>query len=157
MRKFFTIFSIVSVTLLMTSCAIHEKHVFSSDEITISNPCADATIDFKLVSLIGDKDAQTMTLTGKFVNHGVNKDITVGRNLVAYDTEGDAHNTTSRVAVDYKSLTDVAVKFSFQIPGQVVPKKVKKMSVIAFDIDDCRVELRNVPIIWKSNKKEDKK
>jgi len=156
MRKIFTTFSIVTMIVLMTSCAIYEKRVFSSDEITISNPCAGETIDFKLVSLIGNKDTQTMTLTGKFVNHGVNKDVTVGRNLIAYDTEGDAHNTTSRVAVDYKALTDVTVKFSFQIPGQVVPKKVKKMSVIAFDIDDCRIELRNVPIIWKSNKEEKK-
>ena len=41
----------------LNSCKLYEKAVFSSKDIVISNECAGETgLDFKLVSLIGDKD-----------------------------------------------------------------------------------------------------
>ena len=47
-------------------------------------------------------------------------------------------------------ITDVPVKDSFEIPGKANPNVVKIMPVISFNIgDECRIELRNVPINWK--------
>lgn len=156
MKKFYLIIGIALVTVFMSSCTLYEKIVFSSKDITISNPCEGETgLDFKLVSLIGDKDLQTLTLNGKFVNHDVNKNLKVGENLVSYDQEGNAHNDARNLQT-YKALTDVQVKFSLQIPGQLVPKRNKKMAVISFDLGECRIELRNVPIMWKKIQKEEK-
>ena len=49
----------------------------------------------------------------------------------------------------YRALTDKKVRFSFEIPGQVVPKRNKIMKVIGFYIDECYIEIRNVPVVWK--------
>ena len=157
MRKTTLILALAMITLLSSSCsAIYHKIKYSNKDIQISNPCEGETgLDFKIISLIGDKDEQTVTFTGKFINHDVNKNVSVGGNFISYDAEGNGHNSLRDVAA-YKALTDVGVKFSFRIPGKMVPKRNKKMAVIAFDIDDCRIELRNVPIIWKTIKKEEK-
>ena len=142
--------------MLTTSCnKIYQKIKYSSKKIEISNPCQDEELDFKIISLIGDKDEQTMVLNCQFINRDVNKDVRVGGNLVCYDTEGKAHN--SNRSQEFRALTDVKVRFSIDIPGKVVPRKVKELSVIAFDIDNCRIELRNVPIIWQKNKQNNKK
>ena len=155
MRKLLLFFGFAMIAMLTTSCStIYQKIKYSNKDIEISNPCEGEEIDFKLISLIGDKDEQTMVLNCRFINRNVNKEIRVGNNFMAYDTEGIAHNSSR--GKDYKALTDKKVNFSIDVPGKVVPKKVKKMAVIAFDIDDCRIEMRNVPIIWKKIKKEDK-
>ena len=155
MRKVFLLLSFAMMAMLTTSCSmIYQKIKYSNKDIVISNPCEGEEIDFKLISLIGDKDEQTMVLNCRFINRNVNKDMRVGGNFLAYDTEGREHSTSR--SKEYRALTDKKVDFSIEIPGKVVPKKVKKMAVIAFDIDNCRIELRNVPIIWKKNKKEDK-
>lgn len=154
MRKISLLLSLAMIVMLLSSCGtIYQKIKYSNKDIEISNPCEGEEIDFKLISLIGDKDEQTMVLNCRFINRNVNKDIRV-RNFMAYDTEGVAHNTSR--SNEYKALTDKKVNFSIDVPGKVVPKKVKKMAVIAFDIDDCHIEMRNVPIIWKKIKKEDK-
>ena len=155
MKKAFLLFLLVFAAIFMFSCGtIHQKIKYSNKDIAISNPCSGDEIDFKLISLIGDKDAQTMTLNCRIINRNVNKDIYIGGNLVAYDTEGNEHNVSN--GQKYRALTDKKVDFSIKIPGQVLPKKVKKMAVIAFDIDNCRIELRNVPIIWRKNKENNK-
>ena len=154
MKKLTLFIGLALMTVFISSCTIYEKIIFSSKDIIISNPCEGETgLDFKFISLIGDKDEQTLRLTGKFINHDVNKNISVGGNLVSYDEEGNAHNNTREVNT-YKALTDVTVKFSFSIPGQMVPKRNKKMPVISFEIGDCHIEMRNVPIVWKTIDKE---
>lgn len=155
MRKLFLLFGFAMIVMLTTSCStIYQKIKYSNKDITISNPCEGEIIDFKLISLIGDKEEQTMVLNCRLINRDVNKDIRVGGNFIAYDTEGAEHKTSR--SDSYKAKTDKKVNFSIEIPGKAIPKKVKKMAVIAFDMDDCRVELRNVPIIWKKIKKEEK-
>ena len=32
-------------------------------------------------------------------------------------------------------------------------RKVKKMAAIAFDVDDCHIEVKNVPVVWEKRKK----
>ena len=156
MRKLYLLIGIILVTSFMSSCVLYEKIVFSSKDITISNSCEGETgMDFKFVSLIGDKEEQTVTLTGKFINHDVNKNLRVGDNLIAYDEEGNAHNNARNIQT-YKALTDITVKFSLEIPGQMVPKRNKKMTVISFGIGDCHIEMRNVPIVWKKIEKDNK-
>ena len=157
MRKASIILGFAFMMLMTSSCGtIYRKIKYSSKDIQISNPCAVETgLDFKIVSLIGDKDEQTLTFTGKFINHDVNKNVSVGGNFVSYDMDGNGHNALRDVKA-YKALTDTWVKFSFRVPGKLVPKRNKQMAVIAFDIDDCRIELRNVPIIWKKIEKEEK-
>lgn len=155
MRKLFLLFGFATIMMLASSCStIYHKIKYSNKDIEISNQCENDEIDFKLISLMGDKDEQTMVLNCRIINRNVNKDIRIGGNLVSYDTEGNEHNSNRSTA--YRALTDKKVNFSINIPGKVLPKKVKKMAVIAFDVDDCRVELRNVPIIWKRNKKDNK-
>lgn len=155
MRKLLLFFGFAMIAMLTTSCStIYQKIKYSNKDITISNPCEGEEIDFKLISLIGDKEEQTMVLNCRLINRGVNKNIYVGGNFLAYDTEGVAHKSSR--SDSYNAKTDKKVNFSIEIPGKAIPKKVKKMAVIAFDMGDCRVELRNVPIIWKKFKKEEK-
>lgn len=153
MRKLFLLLGFAMVVILTVSCGtIHQKIKYSSKDIQISNPCEGEDLDFKLISLIGDKEEQTMVLNCRFINRDVNKEIRVGGNFVAYDTEGDEHSGNR--TKEYTAKTDKKVDFSIDIPGKVVPRKVKKMAVITFNIGDCRIEMRNVPIIWKKIDKE---
>ena len=115
-------------------------------EMEISNPC-DEWLDLEFVSLVGSKGAQTVKLTCKMVNHNLNATLTVHR-LVCYDSEGNEHHD-GWYRDDYKTLVDVPVKFSINIPGKISPMKTKVIPVIGFDIEDCHIELRNVPINWK--------
>ncbi len=152
MRKLFLLFGFATIMLMTSSCGtIYQKIKYSNKNIEISNPCEGESLDFKLISLIGDKDEQTMVLNCRFINRDVNKNIRVGGNLISYDTQGIEHNSSR--TKEYKALTDVKVSFSIDIPGKVVPRKVKKMAVISFDLGDCRIEMRNVPIMWKKIEK----
>ena len=149
MRKIILILISVLCMTALNSCKLYEKAVFSSKDIVVSNECAGETgLDFKLVSLVGDKDEQIMTLSGWFVNHDINKDIRVGKDFIAYDAEGNLHKGLNNIN-SYRALTDKKVRFSFEIPGQVVPKRNKIMKVIGFYIDECYIEIRNVPVVWK--------
>lgn len=153
MKRTYLLLVFALTMLLTTSCStIYQKIKYSSKSIEISNPCEGDEMDFKIISLIGDKDEQTMVLKCRFINRDVNKEIRVGGNFVAYDTEGDEHSGNR--AMEYTAKTDKKVDFSIDIPGKVVPRKVKKMAVIAFNVGDCRIEMRNVPIIWKKIDKE---
>ncbi|MGN0032233.1 MAG: hypothetical protein ACI358_00375 [Candidatus Limimorpha sp.] len=151
MRKKLLFLTSALCLMMLSSCKIYEKMVFSSKDIVVSNECAGETgLDFKLVSLIGDKDEQIMTLSGWFINHDINKDIRVGKEFIAYDAEGNPHKGLNNIN-SYRALTDKKVRFSFEIPGQVVPKRNKVMRVIGFYIDECYIEIRNVPVIWKKS------
>ena len=118
----------------------------SNKEMSISNPC-DEWLDVEFVSLIGSKGAQTVKLTCKMINHDVNANLSV-RRFICYDSDGNEHND-SWYRQDYKTLVDVPVKFTINIPGKISPLKTKVIPVIGFDIEDCHIELRNVPINWK--------
>lgn len=155
MRKISIFLGLALVVVSMSSCCIYQKIKFSNKDIQISNACEGETLDFKLISLIGDKEEQTMTLNCRLINRDINRNITVGSNLIAYDTEGVKHSSAR--GTEYRVKTDEKLKFSINIPGQVIPKKVKKMAVISFDIDDCHIEIKNVPIMWMKIKKEEKK
>ncbi len=115
-------------------------------EMTISNPC-DEWLDFEFVSLVGSRGSQTVKLTAKITNHNSNKRMYVGGNFIAYDSEGEEHRTGYYAG--YDMLTDITVKFSLDVPGKINPSKTKVMPVISFNIDDCRIEMRNAPIDWK--------
>ena len=77
----------------------------------------------------------------------------LAHSFIACDDEGEEHNDNnyySRTSKDFNMITDVPVKYSFEIPGKANPNVVKIMPVISFNIgDECRIELRNVPINWK--------
>lgn len=118
----------------------------SNNEMSISNPC-DEWLDVEFVSLIGSKGAQTVKLTCKMINHDVNATMYV-RKFICYDADGNEHND-GWYRQEYKTLVDVPVKFSINIPGKISPLKTKVIPVIGFDIDDCHIELRNVPVNWK--------
>ena len=117
------------------------------NEMTISNPCSQ-WLDLELVSVIGSKASQTITLSFKMVNHDVNKRLSVGGSLLAYDSEGNEHSKGYSSGT-FETITDVTVSFSIDIPGKINPTKTTVMPVICFNIGDCRIEMRNVPIDWK--------
>lgn len=119
-----------------------------SKEMTISNACED-TYEFEFISLIGSKGAQTVKLTAKITNHGMNGEISVGRDFVAYDCEGESHNSSYSASSSFNTVTDVPVKYVATIPGKIDPTKTKVMPVMSFNIENCRIEMKNVPINWK--------
>lgn len=118
-------------------------------ELTISNPCDD-WLSFELISVIGSKGTQSVKITAKFTNHGMNKNIQVGHQLLAYDCDGVEHyGNWYGYACSFSTVTDVPVKFSLEIPGKINPATTQILPVVSFDIDNCRIEIKNVPINWK--------
>ena len=117
------------------------------NEMTISNPCSD-WLDFELVSIIGSRGSQTVKMTMKLTQHQTNKRISVGGNFIAYDCDGVEHSRGYSTA-SYDMITDVTVKTEMDIPGKINPNNTKVMPVIIFNVGDCRIEMRNVPIDWR--------
>lgn len=118
-----------------------------ASELTISNPC-DEWLDVEFISLIGSKSSQLVKLTIKFTNHDVNKHMYVGGHFLAYDCEGNEH-ARSWSSTDYNALTDIPIKATIDVPEKINPAKTQIMPVMKFDIGDCKIEMRNVPINWK--------
>lgn len=116
------------------------------NNMTISNSCSD-WLDFELVSLVGSKGAQTVSLTIKFTVHSTNTRLGVGSGFVAYDCDGVEHGGS--YGGSYSCFTDVPVKASINIYGKINPNTTTVMPVISFLIGDCRIEMRNVPIDWR--------
>ena len=117
------------------------------NNFTISNSC-DEWLDVEFVSLIGSIAGQNVQLTIKFTNHDVNKHIYVGNRFLAYDSEGNEH-ARNWSSGDYNALTDIPIKTTMDVPGKINPSKTTVMPVIKFDIGECKIEMRNVPIEWK--------
>ena len=126
---------------------VAKEKTVTANEMSISNSC-DEWLDLEFVSLIGSRANQTVKLTLKMTNHSTNKEIRVGGNFLAYDCDGEEH-ARSYYAETYKTLTDIPVKFFLDVPGKVNPSTTKVMPVISFNVGDCRIEMRNVPINWK--------
>ncbi len=124
------------------------KEVVKNSEMSISNPC-DEWLDVELISLIGSKSTQTLKLTIKMTNHGLNKKLYVGQEFLAYDNDGEEHARSYNGSENYNTLTDIPVKFFINVPGTINPSTNKVMPVMSFNIGDCRIEMRNVPINWK--------
>ncbi len=118
----------------------------TKNQMTISNPC-DEWLDVEFVSLVGSKSTQTIELTMKMTNRGLNRGIRVGEDFLAYDCEGEEH--ARNFYTSYNTLTDIPVKFSINVPGKINPSKTEVMPVMSFNLGDCRIEMRNVPINWK--------
>lgn len=116
------------------------------DEMVIVNPCSD-WLDFEFVELIGNTSKQTLSMTYKVTNHDVNKSMYVGNDVLAYDDNGGEHKNSW--GPRYDMVTDVMISYTMDIPGQVLPSKVKKLTYVSFKIGDCKIEMRNVPINWK--------
>ena len=117
------------------------------NDFTMSNSCND-WLDVEFVSLIGSIAGQNVQLTIMFTNHDVNKHVYVGNRFIAYDCEGNEHER-SWSSGNYNALTDIPIKTTMDVPGKINPSKTKVMPVIKFDIGDCKIEMRNVPIEWK--------
>lgn len=119
-------------------------------EMEISNPCDEEWLDFEYVSLVGSKSTQTIKLTCKFTNRDTNTKVRVGGDFLAYDSDGGEHTTENyKIVQEFYAMMDVPIKFSLNVPGKMNPTKTKVMPVISFNVGDCRIELRNVPINWK--------
>ncbi len=117
------------------------------NEMVISNPCSE-WLDFELVSVVGSRGSQTVKMTMKLTQHQTNKRMSVGGNFIAYDCEGVEHSRGYSVST-YDMITDVTVRTEMDIPGKINPNNTKVMPVILFNVGDCRIEMRNVPIDWK--------
>ena len=117
------------------------------NEMVISNPCSE-WLDFELVSVVGSRGSQTVKMTMKLTQHQTNKRMSVGGNFIAYDCEGVEHSRGYSVST-YDMITDVTVRTEMDIPGKINPNNTKVMPVILFNVGDCRIEMRNVPIDWR--------
>lgn len=117
-----------------------------SNELVIINPCKD-WLDFEFIELAGSTSEQTLSLTFNFTNRNVNERMYVGYNILAYDDNGGEHKCYGGKYFDTK--TDVMISHTIEIPGKVLPSKVKKLAHVSFKIGDCEIEMRNVPIEWR--------
>lgn len=120
-----------------------EKNV-KEPQIKISNPCfEDMTVEF--VSLQGNRASQEVTITISFTNHDINKNVYI-RNFNAYNEEGDNFSVYS--IGSYSTLTDIKQKTNWKV-GQMLPSKNSKLTAVSFKIDDCVIEMRDLPIDWR--------
>lgn len=117
------------------------------DDMVIVNPCSE-WLEFEFVELAGDRSKQTLSMTYKVTNHDVNKSMYVGRDVLAYDDNGGEHSNYYSGA-GFDMVTDVMVSYTMDIPGQVLPSKVKKLTYVSFEVGGCKIEMRNVMINWK--------
>lgn len=116
------------------------------DEMVIINPCSE-WLDLEFVELVGNTSKQTLSMTYKVTNHDINKSMYIGNDVLAYDDNGGEHKNSW--GTRYDMITDVMISYTMDIPGQVLPSKVKKLSYVSFKIGDCKIEMRNVKINWK--------
>lgn len=117
------------------------------DDMVIVNPCSE-WLELEFVELAGDRSKQTLSMTYKVTNHDVNKSMYVGRDVLAYDDNGGEHSNYYSGA-RFDMVTDVMVSYTMDIPGQVLPSKVKKLTYVSFEVGGCKIEMRNVRINWK--------
>lgn len=112
----------------------------------ISNACEDIlTVEF--VSLIGSKADQEVVVTIKYINHDVEKYVKITHSK-AFTEDGDVFDDMYPNAHSCDAATDVPVKAQWTI-GKMLPSKNSKLTLLSFKINDCKIEMRNVPIIWK--------
>lgn len=112
--------------------------------IEILNSCPD-DLSVELISLTGVRASQKVTITIKYINHGVNATMRV-KNFLAYNEEGNEFSSYFPATND--TFTDVPVKAQWEI-GQMLPSKNSKLPALSFMINDCTIEMRNVPIEWR--------
>lgn len=141
--------TVVFISTTVTSCKLVSPTTStpkkSKNNVEISNSCPD-DYSVELVSLTGNKAAQTVHITIKYTNHGINKKVTV-KNFLAYNEDGDSFSEIFPCS-DKNTLTDVPVKVDWEV-GQMLPKKNPRLAAITFEINGCKVEMRNVPIKWR--------
>ena len=68
-------------------------------------------------------------------------------NNITYNEEGDMFTDLYPVD-DREAITDVPIKLKWEV-GQMLPSRNSKLTVMTFEINDCTIEIRNVPIEWK--------
>lgn len=112
--------------------------------VKINNSCPDK-LTVELVSLVGNKSSQEVTITIRFTNHKINESMYL-KNYLAFNEEGEEFSGYSMG--HYKTLTDIPQKASWKI-GQMLPSKNKKLTAISFMLGDCTIEMRDIPIDWK--------
>ena len=132
-------------TVTNTDFESAEEDAFETAGIVVLNSCEeDITVEF--VSLVGSKASQTVNVTIKYTNHNVNTRMKV-RSFKAYNEEGDMFTDLYPVD-DREAITDVPIKLKWEV-GQMLPSRNSKLTVMTFEINDCTIEIRNVPIEWK--------
>lgn len=112
--------------------------------VKINNSCPD-DITVELLSLVGNKSSQEVSITIRFTNHRINESIYI-RNFLAFNQEGDEFSYYSLGS--FNTLTDVPQKTSWKV-GQMLPSKNAKLTALSFTIGGCTIEMRDVPIDWK--------
>ena len=115
--------------------------------IEILNSCPE-NISVELISLKGDRASQKVSITIKYTNHDVNSTVKI-RHFKAFNEEGDEFSSYHPGGVsDYDTFTDVPVKVQWEV-GQMLPSRNTKLPALAFTINDCTIEMRNIPIDWR--------
>lgn len=122
-----------------------KESVPSKNNVKITNSCPDK-ISVELVSLIGNRSAQDVEITIKFINHDVNEKMSI-KDFVAYNEEGNEFSDYYPV-FGISTFTDVPVKASWKF-GKMLPNKNSKMPAMSFRIGDCTIEMRDVVIEWR--------
>lgn len=112
-------------------------------------------LDFQLISCIGNESSQTITLYCKLTNNGKNEPRAVIRMQSVIDPSGATYDSFTQSTMHGCSdavygnnmPTEIAISKCFVIRGVV--KKLSSLSYVEIDARNCKVTLRNVPVIWK--------
>lgn len=103
-------------------------------------------ISVELISLIGNKAAQEVEITIRFINHDVNEKMSI-KSFVAYNEEGNEFSDYYPVS-GINTFTDVPVKAQWKF-GKMLPSKNTKIPAMSFRIGDCNIEIRDAIIEWR--------
>lgn len=128
-----------------TTAVVSKESQPQEKNIDIVNSCPD-DYSVELISLTGNRSSQIVTIKIKFTNHDINKTVRV-KSFVAYNEEGKEFS--DYIPTDgYDTFTDVPVTTGWEV-GQMLPSKNKKIPAMSFKINDCVIEMRDVPIDWR--------
>ena len=112
----------------------------------LSNSCEDV-LTVELVSLVGSKANQEVNITIKYINHDVEKYMKIV-DFKAFTEDGDVIDDMYPNAPRCDAATDVPIKAQWNV-GKMLPSKNSKLTLLSFEMGDCKIEMRNVPITWK--------
>lgn len=133
------------------SASVPASHPLADCKISVS--CSDLACE--LVSCEGNETAQSIRLYARFTNNGVANNSATIRMTSAIDPDGSTFTRFSQVEANgctswtygNKMPKGVRIGKVFEIGGVHSPCDV--LSYVEISIDNCKVILRNLPVVWK--------
>lgn len=122
-------------------------------ECKISVSCSD--LSFELVSCEGNETAESIRIYGRFTNTGVTNNSATIRMTSAIDPDGATFTNFSQIETNgctswtygNKMPKGVRIGKVFEIKGVNTP--CATLSYVEISVDNCKVIIHNLPVVWK--------